>query len=62
MDGKVRWMDDVFVERLWCRVKYEDIYVKTYETPVELRAGLYRYFRFYNTQCGHAALDRQTPR
>lgn len=61
MDGKGRWVDNVFVERLWRSVKYEDIYLKAYETPVELRAGLDRYFRFYNTQRGHAALDRQTP-
>ena len=61
MDGKGRWVDNVFVERLWRSVKYKDIYLKAYETPVELRAGLDRYFRFYNTQRGHASLDRQTP-
>ena len=61
MDGKGRWMDNVFVERLWRTVKYEDIYLRAYENPAELRAGLDRYFRFYNTQRGHAALDRQTP-
>ena len=61
MDGKGRWMDNVFVERLWRSVKYEDIYLKAYETPAALRAGLDRYFRFYNSQRGHAALDRQTP-
>ena len=61
MDGKGRWVDNVFVERLWRSMKYEDIYLKAYETPVALRAGLDRYFRFYNTQRGHAALDRQTP-
>ncbi len=61
MDGKGRWVDNVFVERLWRSIKYEDIYLKAYETPVALRAGLDRYFRFYNTQRGHAALDRQTP-
>jgi putative transposase len=43
------------------RSKYEDIYLRAYETPAALRAGLERYFRFYNTQRGHAALDRQTP-
>lgn len=61
MDGKGRWVDNVFVERLWRSVKYEDIYLKAYETPVALRAGLDRYFRFYNTKRGHATLDRQTP-
>ena len=50
----------MFVERLWRSVKYEDIYLKAYETPAGLRAGLDRYFRFYNTQRGHPALDRQT--
>ena len=61
MDGKGRWMDNVFVERLWRTVKYEDIYLKAYESPAALRAGLDRYFRFYNIQRGHAALDRLTP-
>lgn len=61
MDGKGRWMDNVFVERLWRSVKYEDIYLRAYETPAELRAGLERYFRFYNGQRGHSALDRKTP-
>ncbi|TVQ27206.1 MAG: hypothetical protein EA370_18100 [Wenzhouxiangella sp.] len=53
-------MDNVFVERLWRRVKHEDVYLKAYETPAALRAGSDRYFRFYNTQRGHAALNRQT--
>jgi len=45
MDGKGRWMDHVVFERLWRVVKYEDIYLRAYETPTELRAGLDRYFR-----------------
>jgi len=61
MDGKGRWMDNVFVERLWRSVKYEDIYLRAYETPAELRVGLTRYFTFYNTQRRHSALDRRTP-
>ena len=44
MDGKGRWVDNVFVERLWRSVKYEDVYLRAYETPTELRAGLARYF------------------
>ncbi len=48
MDGKGRWVDNVFVERLWRSVKYEDVYLRAYETPTELRAGLTRYFEFYN--------------
>lgn len=61
MDGKGRWVDNVFVERLWRSVKYEDVYLRAYETPAELRAGLGRYFNFYNTRRRHSALDRRTP-
>ena len=49
------------VERLWRSVKYEDVYLRAYETPTELRAGLARYFGFYNTRRRHSALDRRTP-
>jgi len=61
MDGKGRWVDNVFVERLWRSVKYEDVYLRAYETPTELRAGLARYFKFYNTKRRHSSLDRRTP-
>jgi len=61
MDGKGRWVDNVFVERLWRSVKYEDVYLRAYETPAELRSGLARYFAFYNTRRRHSALDRRTP-
>lgn len=61
MDGKGRWVDNVFVERLWRSVKYEDVYLRAYETPAELRAGLTRYFTFYNAKRRHSALDRRTP-
>jgi putative transposase len=61
MDGKGRWVDNVFVERLWRSVKYEDVYLRAYETPAELRAGLTRYFSFYNTRRRHSALGRRTP-
>jgi putative transposase len=61
MDGKGRWVDNVFVERLWRSVKYEDVYLRAYETPAELRAGLARYFEFYNARRRHSALDRRTP-
>ena len=61
MDGKGRWVDNVFVERLWRSVKYEDVYLRAYETPTELRTGLARYFGFYNTKRRHSALDRRTP-
>ena len=61
MDGKGRWVDNVFVERLWRSVKYEDVYLRAYETPADLRAGLARYFTFYNTERRHQTLNRQTP-
>ena len=61
MDGKGRWVDNVFIERLWRSVKYEDVYLRAYETPTELRAGLARYFDFYNARRRHSALDRRTP-
>ena len=61
MDGKGRWLDNVFVERLWRSVKYEDVYLRAYETPAALRAGLARYFEFYNAQRRHSALGRRTP-
>ena len=61
MDGKGRWLDNVFVERLWRSVKYEDIYLRAYDTPAALRVGLTRYFDFYNARRRHTALDRRTP-
>jgi putative transposase len=61
MDGKGRWLDNVFAERLWRGVKYEDIYLRAYETPAALRDGLARYFDFYNTRRRHSSLDRRTP-
>ena len=61
MDGKGRWVDNVFVERLWRSVTYEDLYLRAYETPAELRVGLNRYFEFYNSRRRHRALDRRPP-
>jgi putative transposase len=61
MDGKGRWVDNVFVERLWRSVKYEDVYLKAYESPRALERGLDQYFCFYNAQRRHAALGRRTP-
>ena len=61
MDGKGRWVDNVFVERLWRSVKHEDVYLRAYETPRQLREGLIRYFNFYNTERRHSALDGRTP-
>ena len=56
-DGKSRRVDNVYVECLWRSVKYEDVYLRAYETPAQLRAGLGRYFDFYNTRRRHSALD-----
>ncbi|MDR4485722.1 MAG: DDE-type integrase/transposase/recombinase, partial [Nitrospirales bacterium] len=61
MDGKGRWVDNVFVERLGRSVKYEAVYLREYEPPAMLRAGLTRYFQFYNTERGHQTLNRQSP-
>ncbi len=61
MDGKGRWVDNVFVERLWRSVKYEEVYLYAYETPAGLRNGLSRYFDFYNTRRRHTSLQRRTP-
>jgi putative transposase len=61
MDGKGRWRDNVFIERLWKSVKYEEVYLHAYDTVSAARAGLARYFQFYNTRRPHTALDRRTP-
>jgi putative transposase len=61
MDGKGSWRDNVFVERLWRSVKYEEIYLKAYESVSEARASIGRYLDFYNHKRPHSSLDRQTP-
>jgi putative transposase len=61
MDGKGRAIDNIFVERLWRTVKYEDIYLKAYTDGWELEKGLTAYFEFYNGQRFHQALAYQTP-
>jgi len=61
MDGKGRWLDNVFVERLWRSVKYEDVYLKAYSSLGDARQGLRDYFEFYNSQRRHQSLDRRTP-
>jgi len=61
MDGRGRALDNVFVERLWRSVKYEDIYLREYPDGHALHAGLSRYFRFYNHERPHSALDNRTP-
>jgi putative transposase len=61
MDGRGRALDNIFVERLWRTVKYEDIYLKGYATPREVFGGLGEYFPYYNEQRPHQALDYRTP-
>lgn len=61
MDGRGRALDNVFVERLWRTVKYEEVYLKDYESPREAIRGLEQYFAFYNRQRLHQALAYQTP-
>jgi putative transposase len=61
MDGKGRWVDNVFVERLWRSVKYEELYLHAYETVREVRIALARYFSFYNTRRPHQSLGYRTP-
>lgn len=61
MDGKGRWLDNVFIERLWRSVKYEEVYLKAYTGVADARRSLACYFRFYNQQRRHQALDAQTP-
>jgi putative transposase len=61
MDGRGRCLDNIFVERLWRTVKYEEVYLHDYQTPAEAFLGLKRYFEFYNTERFHQALKYQTP-
>jgi putative transposase len=61
MDGKGRWIDNVFIERLWRSVKYEDIYLRAYANGTEARNGLTQYFRFYNGVRVHQVLEYRTP-
>jgi putative transposase len=61
MDGKRRWVDNVFVVCLWRSEKYEEIYLKAYESLSAARVSLGRYFAFYNTERRHYSLDRRTP-
>ena len=61
MDGRGRCYDNIFVERLWRTVKYEEVFLRDYADPVEARQGLRAYFRFYNAQRPHQALDYRTP-
>jgi putative transposase len=61
MDGRGRCMDNIFVERLWRSLKYEEVYLKDYASVTEARAGISRYFQFYNHQRLHQSLGYRTP-
>ena len=61
MDGRGAWRDNVFVERLWKSIKYEEVYLHAYDSVSEAKAGIARYVTFYNTRRPHTSLDRQTP-
>jgi len=61
MDGKGRWVDNVFIERLWRSLKYEDVYLKAYDTPKEAKEGIGEWMREYNHDRPHQSLEYQTP-
>ena len=61
MDGKGRYLDNIFVERLWRSLKYEEIYLHAYDSLTEAREGIGRYFRFYNDARPHTSLGYQPP-
>ena len=61
MDGRGRWMDNIFIERLWKTVKYEDIYLKAYNSLADVRKGLKDYFERYNSRRRHQGLGDRTP-
>jgi putative transposase len=61
MDGKGAWRDNVFVERIWKSVKYEEVYLRAYDSVGVARASIDRYIDFYNRRRPHSSLDRRTP-
>lgn len=61
MDGKGAWRDNVFVERLWRTIKYEELYLRAYDSVSAARESLCRYLAFYNSRRPHSSLDGQTP-
>ena len=61
MDGRGAWRDNVFVERLWRSVKYEEVYLRAYDSVSEARSSIGRYLAFYNHRRPHSSLDRRTP-
>ena len=61
MDGKGAWRDNVFVERLWRSIKYEEIYLKAYDSVRAARSGIAQYLEFYNSERPHQAHSQATP-
>ena len=61
MDGKGRWMDNVFIERLWRSLKYEEVYLKAYDSVAQAKQGIDDWLMFYNEERRHASLSRMTP-
>ena len=61
LDGRGAWCDNVFVERLWQSIRYEEVYLRAYDSVGEARARLDRYLTFYNTRRPHSSLDARTP-
>ena len=61
MDGKGAWRDNVFIERLWRSIKYEEVYLRAYASVSEARAGIGQYLTFYNSRRPHSSLDGRTP-
>ena len=61
MDGRGSWRDNVFVERLWRSVKYEEVYLRAYDSVAEARGSIGRYLGFYNRKRPHSSLDGRTP-
>jgi putative transposase len=61
MDGKGRAIDNIFIERLWRSVKYENVYLQSYSNGIELRKGLKKHFEFYNQERPHQSLNYVTP-
>ena len=61
MDGKGRWMDNVFIERLWRSLKYEEVYLKAYDSVADATFGIDTWMTFYNQSRRHASLNRMTP-
>lgn len=61
MDGRGSWRDNVFVERLWRSIKYEEVYLHAYDSVSQAKAGIGRYIEFYNTRRPHSTLDKMTP-